>query len=500
MITSELQRVISELADVVSQMDDLALACELACDRLQDVLKGPVAILERSGERWRLRSGADAQLSGRETEIFNSSTARRETELQELTARAATVNWAWVPLGGGDARVILVPGEWQRENAAVPLEQTIRQLGFALEAVSVRAKVRERMHLLRSAYAFGRRLSRAGEQAPLYQVIADGIATATRSNVSTLALYSASDRLLRVVATAGYPRVLVEDVRVAPGEGVIGMVFKTRRPLLVADIATVPHLHRRRPRYRTPSFMAVPLLKREQPLGVLCVADRRDGAPFDTDDLRVLRALAPSAALAIDADAISSRAALLAEWATIDPLTGIFNRRYFRQRLEEEFQRARRYDLPLSLLLLDLDDFKSVNDRFGHPAGDAVLRATSDCLRRNVRMFDVCCRYGGEEFVIMLPGGDAVDAAATADRIRQAIGRHPFSVGPKDPPIHMSVSIGVVTLRPGNTVEELIEEADTALYEAKRAGKDQVRIAPTMAAPSFPSEVRLDPVIRSSSS
>lgn len=475
MISPNLQRAITELADVVSQMDDLERACELACDRLQDALQGPVAILERTGARWRLRSSTSSA-SGPEADFFDDAVAPGETALSELTARAAAVQWAWVPLGGNEERVMLVPADWQQQHAET-LEPIVRQLGFALEAVGLRAQARVRTRMLRSSYAFGRRLSRVRGQEGLHQFISDQVARASRANLAALALYSEPEGHLRVVATTGYPHVLVQHVRVNPGEGVIGTVFRTQRPLLVSDISKVPHLHRRRPRYRTPSFMAVPLLWDEYPLGVICVTDRFDRAPFEANDLRVVRALAASSSLALTADAISARAELLSEWATIDPLTELFNRRYFRQRLEEEYQRARRYELPLSLLLLDLDDFKTVNDRFGHPAGDLVLRSVADVLRRNVRAFDVCCRYGGEEFVIVLPGGDSGDALTTANRVRQAIEAHRISVRTNHAPVGVTASIGSVTLKRGDSVDDMITEADAALYEAKRAGKNQIRVA-----------------------
>lgn len=473
MIATDLERAVSDLADAVSQMDDLERACEIACDRLQQALNGPVAILERSGARWRLRSSPSG---GGDAGFFDDAVAPGETDLRELTARAAAVQWAWVPLGGKEDRVMLVPSDWQ-QHAGAPLEPVVRQLGFALDVVALRARAHERTRMLQSSYAFARRLSRVRGTEGLHQFIADHVARASRGNLAALALYSEMEGHLRVTATSGYPHVLVAHVRVEPGEGVIGTVFRTKRPLLVPDISKIPHLHRRRARYRTPSFMAVPLLWHERPLGVICVADRVDRAPFEDDDLRVVRALATTASLALTADAISERAELLSEWATIDPLTELFNRRYFLQRLEEEYQRARRYDVPLSLLLLDLDDFKKVNDGFGHPAGDVLLRSIADVLRRNVRAFDVCCRYGGEEFVIVLPGGDAADALKTADRVRRAIEGHRISLRANHAPVGVTVSVGSVTLKRGDTVDELIADADAALYEAKRAGKNQIRVA-----------------------
>jgi diguanylate cyclase (GGDEF)-like protein len=299
---------------------------------------------------------------------------------------------------------------------------------------------------------------------------------AGRGQQGALALYAEADGELGIVATSGYPRLLVDHVRVRPGEGIIGHVFETQRPLLVADISKLPH-HRRRPRYRTTSFMATPILARGGAMGVICVTDRVDGAPFETADLEVLRALAGSAALALTADDLARQAELLGQWAAIDPLTELFNRRYFRQRLQEEFQRARRYNLPLSLLLLDIDDFKRVNDVHGHSTGDAVLRAIADVLRRNVRTFDLCCRYGGEEFVLVLPGSDAADALRTADRVRQAVAAQSLAGRSGEPPIKVTVSVGAVTLDGVDTIDDLIEEADRALYEAKQRGKNQIRAA-----------------------
>ena len=474
MSTSDLQRAVAELADVVSQMDDLERACELACERLQLALDGPVAILERSGARWRLSAATPVSAAGALSE--GGAVAAPGADLGDAAARP--VDWSWVPLGGNDQRVLLVPADCQHGDEAAALEQMVRQLGYALDAVATRARARAPRRLVRATYRFSRRLAEIRRRPNLHQFIADETARAARANLAALALFVEGQGHLRVVATVGYPRILVDHVRVLPGEGVIGSVFIAKRPLLVTDVSSAPHLHGRRSRYRTPSFMAVPILGHEEPIGVLCLTDRIDGAAFEADDLLIVRALASSASLALAADAISRQAELLGQWATVDPLTELFNRRYFHQRLEEEFQRARRYDLPLSLLLLDLDEFKSVNDRYGHVAGDSVLRSVADVLRRTVRAFDVCCRYGGEEFVVLLPGGDRSNALATAHRIREAIEmlRIPLRLG--HPPVGITVSIGAMTLREGDTVEALIAEADAALYAAKRGGKNQVRVAP----------------------
>jgi diguanylate cyclase (GGDEF)-like protein len=469
-----LEQTIAELADVVSRMDDVDQACELVCDRLQEILSGPVAILERAGPRWRLRCGSANAAVG---DSFDDDLAQAGLNFDQVRQRAAAVAWAWIPLGAGDERVMLIPAGWRRADSAAALELIMRQLGYALAEAALRARTRRLGRLSRATYGFSRRLAESFPAGKLYQFITDKAVEAGRGQQGALALYAEADGELGIVATCGYPRLLVDHVRVRPGEGIIGLVFETQRPMLVADISKLPHLHRRRPRYRTTSFMATPILARGGAMGVICVTDRVDGAPFEPADLEMLRALAGPAALALRGDDLARQAELLGQWAAVDPLTELFNRRYFRQRLQEEFQRARRYNLPLSLLLLDLDDFKRVNDTYGHSTGDAVLRAMADVLRRNVRTFDLCCRYGGEEFVLVLPGSDAADALSTADRVRLAVAAQRLPSRAGDAPIRVTVSVGAVTLGSTETVDDLIEAADRALYQAKQGGKNQTRAA-----------------------
>ena len=147
--------------------------------------------------------------------------------------------------------------------------------------------------------------------------------------------------------------------------------------------------------------------------------------------------MAAPAALGLAAARLAGRAKDLAHAAAVDPLTSLFNRRYFETRIDEEIQRARRYGLDLALLMIDADNFKALNDTLGHLVGDRVLRAMSDTLRRSVRAFDVCTRFGGEEFAILMPGSSAASALQSAERIRQRVERYPFDprvIPPDDAP------------------------------------------------------------------
>ncbi|HEY2849198.1 MAG TPA: GGDEF domain-containing protein, partial [Gemmatimonadaceae bacterium] len=160
--------------------------------------------------------------------------------------------------------------------------------------------------------------------------------------------------------------------------------------------------------------------------------------------------------------------------AAVDTVTGVFNRRYFQVRLDEELQRSRRHQIPLALLLIDVDDFKHVNDSHGHLAGDTVLRDIGEILRHSVRIFDVCARFGGEEFVIIMPGSSSDNARRIAERIRE----HIEAYRPSDRvlgALRVTVSIGLAVSSSGSTASQLLERADRALYSAKHAGKNCIR-------------------------
>jgi diguanylate cyclase (GGDEF)-like protein/PAS domain S-box-containing protein len=160
--------------------------------------------------------------------------------------------------------------------------------------------------------------------------------------------------------------------------------------------------------------------------------------------------------------------------ATTDGLTKLFNRLYFTAKLEEEFQRSERYSAPLSLMLLDIDNFKSINDTYGHQAGDAYLQALAALVSGSIRLVDVAARYGGEELTIILPHTGSEAAVVMAERIRKMVEAFELAYGGKK--IRTTISIGVATHMPGEakTTDEFLTDVDNALYAAKRGGRNRV--------------------------
>jgi two-component system cell cycle response regulator len=174
-------------------------------------------------------------------------------------------------------------------------------------------------------------------------------------------------------------------------------------------------------------------------------------------------------------DELRASVAQTIEMAVTDALTGLHNRRYLDSHLKTLFDRAVSRRRPLSMMITDLDRFKSINDTHGHDGGDDVLREFARRLRKNVRGIDLACRYGGEEFVIVMPDTEASVAEKVAERIRAEIERHPFPVGKTGQTIALTISVGVSSvLRGPDAVEDLIKRADLALYEAKSGGRNRV--------------------------
>jgi two-component system cell cycle response regulator len=318
----------------------------------------------------------------------------------------------------------------------------------------------------------------------IYHILARRVARVLGLSKCSMVLAQAGDRMGLVVAAYENPmlRNFQIELRKYPE---IRRALETGRPVLVKDVRTDPVYEEARREWelegvevQTRSAIAIPFSLRKQQRGVFFLRTTQEDQPLEEEDVAFAGTVIGAAVNAIDRaydleSAISDRERFQ-EMARTDALTGCYNRRALFERLEREVERVKRYDQGLALLLVDLDNFKDVNDARGHLAGDGVLRQVGDLLRREARSVDIVARFGGDEFVLVLPETTQEGAVIFAERLRARIGEHDFSEA--GAPLFVTVSVGVAAMgaAQSETAEGLIARADRAMYEAKGGGRNQV--------------------------
>jgi diguanylate cyclase (GGDEF)-like protein len=456
------------VAAVVAQVS-LATAVHVLSTGLSRIVKSPLAVLSKNGHGWQFEAEGfpdDVRLS---PSLLGTSTALARTDPAQQVAQQSGVPWTAIDLGpaGGREWLLLAPGTSATWGARPGFDNLVERLGRGLAQVANKEHDAYVRRFGRRLHVFSHRLART-DQGGLHAIVLRTLAAQVGARTGALATYNEQDQGIAIVATQGYPISLVEHVRIAPGEGVIGRAYQSGRPLLGhADEQGAS----RRLRYRTSSFIILPVVAGDHRLAVVALTDRSDGRAFDARDFAAARILAASAAPALTRERLAQNVDDLTRLATVDAVTGLFNRRYFESRLLAEVERARRQQQELALLMIDIDDFKRINDTRGHLEGDHTLHDVADLLRQSVRIFDVCARFGGEEFAIVMPGASASVAMQVAERIRARVDRH-FSH--ESFRVTVSVGVGMFEIEQGS--HELIEAADRALMAAKAAGKNIVWI------------------------
>lgn len=294
-----------------------------------------------------------------------------------------------------------------------------------------------------------------------FKMLLDLIREAIPFENATMFLMNRGDESLVAAMTVGESIDLIPEVKFDHGLGFSGWVAKEKKPVLLKDLRA----DRKEQVPEIASFICVPLLVQTEVIGVINLSHSKPGA-FDDDDLRLLTLISGQAASAIHKHLMYKEMETL---ATTDGLTFVFNRRYFQEQLAREVQRASRYMQEFSVVLMDLDNFKQLNDTCGHGVGDLVLKEFAALLKRCARASDIVARYGGDEFVMLLPCTGRGNALAAAERIRAVIEKCTFPRRKR-----LTVSMGVASF-PQNAEEggEVMASADEALYAAKRLGKNR---------------------------
>jgi len=303
-------------------------------------------------------------------------------------------------------------------------------------------------------------------------LIVDGCNGILGAEISCVYLFNREDWTLHLRASQGRPEHAFRTV-VPVSETLLGYAFRegaTQESEVARDSSSAEWVL---DRDDVVSQAAVPLRAGENVFGVMIMASAnyRELLPAEMERLQVLG----------NQSSLSLQNALLhgelERLSVTDRLTELYNHGYFQQRLDEEFKRSARFGHTMSLIMLDIDNFKEFNDAYGHPRGDDVLRSVSSIIRQNLREMDIAARYGGEEFVVVLPETDCVGAIAVAERIRRGVEGQRFAPNGVEG-VRRTVSVGVATFpADAQTSLRLLEAADAAMYRAKRAGKNRVEAA-----------------------
>ena len=303
-------------------------------------------------------------------------------------------------------------------------------------------------------------------------LIVDGCNGILGAEISCVYLFNREDWTLHLCASQGRPEDTFCPI-VPVSETLLGYAFREGTIQEVDVAAASPTAAWVKPGADIRSQAVVPLRAGENVFGVMVVASA-NYRELSTAEMERLAVLGNQSSLSLQNALLHGE---LERLSVTDRLTELYNHGYFQQRLEEEFNRSARFGHNISLIMLDIDDFKAFNDTFGHPQGDRVLRAVSAIIRDNLRDIDIAARYGGEEFVVLLPETELEGAVAVAERIRSNVEAYRLEKSDRARVLR-TVSIGVASFpEHAGTAPQLLELADQAMYRAKRAGKNRVESA-----------------------
>ena len=318
----------------------------------------------------------------------------------------------------------------------------------------------------------------------LLQMILDKSAELLKAEQGSLMMLDQETDALLLEAKKGVHQELSQElsgkIRIQRGEGIAGKVAEPGEPILVINLESDPRIKQKnRQHYKTRSFVSVPLKIADRVIGVLNLSDKTTGEVFDEEDLKLIQSVATHAAVVLERNDFYNKSEALKKLPITDPLTGLLNRRYLLERLKDELARSERHVHPMSLLMLDLDGFKVCNDTHGHPFGDKILKDIAETLLKTVRSIDIMARYGGDEFVAILPETRESVAFDIAERLRTSVLRGATQTLEKAvlEPCALTASIGIACYpEHGDTAELLLGNVDKALYRAKNKGKNRVEV------------------------
>ncbi len=399
----------------------------------------------------------------------------------------------------GDLPVLMI-------SSMQPEEATVKSLGMgASDFIAKPFRVRELLARVKAHLRVGRELNQARAEArsrtemvdilqevtaslkpdEIYQILVRRVARGLRISKCSIIIANPGDEVGTVVAANENPMLgnLQVDLMRYPE---IRQATQTGQMVHVRDVLTDPLYAEIRQEWEaegvmvpTRSVIAIPFNLREMPAGVFFLRTTAEAAPLNEQDARfanqVIEAAVAALEKAYDLESAVMGQEQMRHLAETDPLTETYNRRALLEKLTQEMDRAQRYDTILACLMIDIDNFKQVNDTHGHLIGDRILRQMANLLRREQRAVDIVARYGGEEFVVLLPETGVTGARIFAERILRRVSGYEF--GEPGRPVRITTSIGVATF-PNERIEDcdsMLRMADENLYKAKNDGRNRFR-------------------------
>ena len=293
----------------------------------------------------------------------------------------------------------------------------------------------------------------------------------------SLLLLDENSQELRFVAVKGGKGREIRKFRLKVGRGIAGWVARTGQPLMINDVRKDRRFDKeidRVTRFKTQSVLCVPIVNKKRTIGVLEMINKLNGRPFEEKDRDLLHKLVDQAAIALERANLYERVSNL---AITDDLTKLFNFRYLDQILDREIKRCQRYRSVLTIIFFDMDYFKDVNDTHGHLMGSKVLVEVARLLLDNLRSVDIIARYGGDEFVVVLPETNVPTTLRITERLRKNLNAHEF-LKKEGLNIRMTASFGIAGYpEHAQSKRDLVRMSDQAMYLAKNTGRDRVCVA-----------------------